>query len=80
MRHKVMETSSPAVAFRRDLSDQRLIAWNALLQRLTNIQLQNDHDKFCWNLHENDKFLVASMYNALILSDVPIDKISNNKV
>jgi hypothetical protein len=37
MRHKgdtiakVMETSPPAVAFRRDLSGQRLVAWNALL-------------------------------------------------
>jgi hypothetical protein len=36
---KVMETSPPAVVFRRDLSGQRLVAWNALLQRLANIQL-----------------------------------------
>jgi hypothetical protein len=28
---KVMETSPPTVAFRRDLSGQRLVAWNALL-------------------------------------------------
>jgi hypothetical protein len=74
---KVMETSPPAVAFRRDLSGQRLVAWNALFQRLANIQLQDGYDKFRWNLHENDKFLVACMYNALILPDVPVDKISN---
>jgi hypothetical protein len=77
---KVLETSPPFVVFRRDLSGQRLVAWNALLQCLANIQLQNGHDEFHWNLHENDKFSVASMYNALILPDVPIDKISNNKL
>jgi hypothetical protein len=36
---KVMETSPPAVVFRRDLSGQRLVAWNASLQRLAKIQL-----------------------------------------
>jgi hypothetical protein len=63
------------VAFRRDLSGQRLVAWDALLQRLANIQLQNGHDEFRWNLYENGKFSVASMYNALILPDGPIDKL-----
>jgi hypothetical protein len=77
---KVMETSPPNVTFRRDLSGQRLVSWNALLQRLANIQLQPGHDEFCWNLHENGKFSIASMYNALILPDVPIKKISNNKL
>jgi hypothetical protein len=77
---KVMETSPPTVAFRRDFFGQRLVAWNALLQRLANIQLQDGHDKFRWNLHENGKILVASMYNALILPDVPIDKIRNDKL
>jgi hypothetical protein len=43
MRHKgdtiakVMENSPPSVAFRRDLSGQRLVAWNALLQCLANV-------------------------------------------
>jgi hypothetical protein len=36
---KVMETSSPAMVFRRDLSGQRLVAWNVLRQCLANIQL-----------------------------------------
>jgi hypothetical protein len=47
---------------------------------LENIQLQAGHDEFSWNLYENGKFSVASMYNALILPDVPIDKISSNKL
>jgi AMMECR1 domain-containing protein len=68
------------VTFRRDLSRQILVAWNALLQHLANIQLQDGHDEFCWNLHKNGKNLVASMYNALILPDVPIDKVSNDKL
>jgi hypothetical protein len=53
---KVMETSPPAVAFRSDLSGQRLLAWNALLPCLANIQLQNGHDEFRWNPHENGNF------------------------
>jgi hypothetical protein len=36
---KVMESSPPNVSFRRDLSGLRLVAWNALLQHLANIQL-----------------------------------------
>jgi hypothetical protein len=77
---KVLETSPPAVIFRRDLSGQRLVAWNALLQRLADVQLQDGHDEFRWNLHGNDKFSVASMYSALILPDVPINKLSYNKL
>jgi hypothetical protein len=75
-----MESSPPSVTFRRNLSGQRLVAWNILLQCLVNIQLQDGHDEFRWNLHENGKFSVASMYNALILSNMPIDKVSNNKL
>jgi hypothetical protein len=43
---KVMETSPPNVTFRRDLSGQRLVSWDALLQRLAHIQLQPGHDEF----------------------------------
>jgi hypothetical protein len=53
----------------------RRLAWNALLQHLANIQLQDEHDEFRCNLYGNGKFLVASMYNALILPDVPINKL-----
>jgi hypothetical protein len=43
---KVLETSPPNVSFRRDLSGQRLVYWNALLLRLANIQLQPGPDQF----------------------------------
>jgi hypothetical protein len=77
---KVMDNSPPNVTFRRDLLGQRLLDWNALLQRLANVHLQPGHDEFRWNLHENGKFSVASMYNALIHPDVPIDTPNNNKL
>jgi hypothetical protein len=77
---KVLETSPLNVLFRRDLSGQRLVSWNALLLCLANIHLQPGHDEFHWNLHENGKFSVASMYNALIQPDIPFDKVSNNRL
>jgi AMMECR1 domain-containing protein len=57
--------------FRRTLFDPRLANWEALLQHLANIQLTPGKDIFQWNLHESGKFLMASMFNALILPDVP---------
>jgi hypothetical protein len=77
---KVLKNFPPSVTFRRDLSGQRFVDWNALLHRLANIQLQDGHDEFRWNLHENGKFSVAFMYNALILPHVSIDKVSNDKL
>jgi hypothetical protein len=77
---KVMEESPPNMTFRRDLSGQRLVSWNSLVQRLAHIHLQDGHDEFRWNLHKNRKFSVASIYNALIQPDMSIDKISHNKL
>jgi hypothetical protein len=77
---KILETSPPNVSFRIDLSGQRLVSWNAILLRLANIQLQPDHDVFRWNLHENGKFLVAFMYNALIQHNLSVDKGTNNRL
>jgi hypothetical protein len=70
---KVMATSPPDVMLRRDLLGQRLVAWNALLQRLATVHLSLGPDEFCWNLHKNGKFSVDSMYNALIHLDIPVD-------
>jgi hypothetical protein len=75
---KILETSPPNMSFRRDLS--WLVSWNALLLHLVNIQLQPVHDVFRWNVQENGKFSVASMYNVLIQPDLPIDKITNNRL
>ena len=80
VRHKsetlaeTMRTSPPNVAFRRDLTGPRLATWNALLQRLTMVQLSTGSDVFRWSLNENGRFSVDSMYKALIQSDVPMVK------
>jgi hypothetical protein len=75
-----MESSPPNVTFRRDISGQRLVSWNALHQCLANVHLQDGPYELRWNLHENGKFSVDSMYNALIQHVVPIDKHSNDKL
>jgi hypothetical protein len=73
VRHKgltiahVLETNPPNVTFRRNLYGPRLVSWEVLLQRLANVHLTGGRDEFHWNLHENGKFSVSSMYNALIL-------------
>ena len=82
VRHKevtlaaVMQSSPPNMTFRRDLTGTRLDAWTALLGRLTAIHLIPEPDIFRWNLLQNGKFIVDSMYRALIQSDMPVD---NNK-
>jgi hypothetical protein len=84
VRHKgltiahVLETSPPNVTFRRNLYGPRLVSWEALLQRLANVHLTDGRDEFHWNLHESGKFSVASMYNALILTDLPV--LDNKKI
>jgi hypothetical protein len=78
VRHKgdtlahVLDSNPPNVTFRRTLFRPRQVSWDALLLRLANIQLTTGKDIFRWNLHENGKFSVASLYNALILSDLPV--------
>jgi hypothetical protein len=72
VRHKsdtialVMVTSPPDGTFRRDLYGPRLVAWNALLQRLDSIHLSTGPDEFRWNLHPSGKFSVGSLYKAII--------------
>jgi hypothetical protein len=65
-----MESSSPNVAFRRDLLGPRIVSWNALLLQLANVYLQIGYDEFHWNLYENDNFSVDYIYNALIQHNV----------
>jgi hypothetical protein len=73
---KVLESSPPNVSLRRSFLGPRQALWNDLLQRLDSINLTQGSDVFHQNLTENGTFSVASMYNALIQPDVPVD---NNK-
>ena len=68
----------PNVTFRRDVLGPRLVSWQALQERLANIQLVEGHDEFRWNLLENGKFSVGSMYKALLHSDIPLNENSKN--
>ena len=72
-----MQCDPPNVTFRRDLFGPRLASWNSLLAWLRSVQLTQCHDEFRWNLCENGKFSVDSMYRALVHSDVLVD---DNKI
>jgi hypothetical protein len=48
---EVLSTSPPALSQRRDLIGHKLVAWNNLLPRITNIVLSQQEDEFRWNLH-----------------------------
>jgi hypothetical protein len=71
-----MASSPPDISFRRSLIGNRLVSWNALLQRLASVNLTTEPDVFRWNLHENGEFSVHSMYADLTQPDMPVD---NNK-
>jgi hypothetical protein len=71
---KVMETSPPTMAFRRDLNGPRLALWNDLLQRLASVQLVQGPDEFIWKLTSSGIFSVKSMYNAMIHPGDPVGK------
>jgi hypothetical protein len=64
--------------FRRNLYGPRLVAWESLCHHLANVQLTDGKDEFHWNLLENGKFSVASLYNALTLFDLPV--LDNKKI
>ena len=64
------------MTFRRDLIGPRLASWNELLHRLALVHLSQGSDEFRWNLTENGKFSLSSMYKALIQ---PVEPVLNNK-
>jgi hypothetical protein len=49
-----------------------LVLWHNLVHRIMNVRLNNHKDVFRWNLHQNEKFSVHSMYLALISNEVII--------
>ena len=73
-----METSPPNVTLRRNILGLRLATtWNVLIEWLAMVQLSQGTDVFRWNLHENVKFSVNSIYRALVHQDVLVG--NNNK-
>jgi hypothetical protein len=63
---EVLSSSPPNLAWRRDLVGPKLVSWDNLLPRITNITLLEESNSFHWNLTRNGVFLVKSLYHALI--------------
>jgi hypothetical protein len=67
----IFSTSSLNLTWCRDLIGPKLVAWNELLSRLTNVVLSDEQDGFRWNLAPNGQFSIKSHYLVLIHADVP---------
>ena len=46
-----------------------LQAWHEVVAMVADVQLTNQRDRFVWGLHQNEFFLVKSMYRALLGSE-----------
>jgi hypothetical protein len=77
---KVIDNSPPLAKFRRDLSGQRLVVGMPYFSVWQTSNYKMDTMNSVGTYMKMEFFLVASMYNALILPDVPIDKVSNDKL
>jgi hypothetical protein len=67
---KLLKTSPPNVTFSRNLVGPRLASLNALMHRLTLVQLTQETNEFRWNLPEIGRFFVYSIYRTLIQPNV----------
>jgi hypothetical protein len=63
---KVLSRVPLNVSFRRQLTGNNLVMWHNMVHRIMKVRLNNQNDVFRWNLHQNRKFFVHSMYLALI--------------
>ena len=54
------------VTFRRLLQGQNLILWYELVNKIANVQLNDNKDRFRWNITSNGLFTVQSMYRSLL--------------
>jgi hypothetical protein len=67
---EILSDPSPNLSWQRDLIGPKLVAWNNLLPRITNIELVYEQDDFHWNLHPNGKFSVKSHYQVLLHTSI----------
>jgi hypothetical protein len=54
------------ISFRRGLVGNNLTLWHRLVARVAHTRLNEENDKFIWDLLQNSLFSVNSMYKALI--------------
>jgi hypothetical protein len=58
------------VSFQRLLHQNNLVLWNDLVGRIMHVRLNERANVFMWNLHQDGKFTVCSLYLALINNGV----------
>ena len=68
---EVLSSGTPNLSWWRDLICCKLVMWNNLTARLTNIVLNHEHDDFKWNLDQTGVFTVKSHYLGLIHQNIP---------
>jgi len=66
-----MSSGTPNLSWRRDLIGSKLVMWNNLAARLSNITLNHERDEFKWNLDQAGVFTVKSHYLGLIHQNIP---------
>jgi hypothetical protein len=62
----VFSTMSLNISLRRGLVVNNLTLWHRLVARVAHTRLNDEKDKFIWDLLQNGLFNVNSMYQALI--------------
>ena len=68
---EVLSSGTPNLSWRRDLIGSKLVMWNNLTARLTNITLNHERDDFKWNLNQAGVFTIKSHYLELIHQNIP---------
>ena len=61
-----LSTSSLNISFRRPIVGTKLLAWNELLLKISNFQLDVHKDTFRWHLNKSGLYSVPSFYAALV--------------
>ncbi|WVZ92389.1 hypothetical protein U9M48_038460, partial [Paspalum notatum var. saurae] len=67
----VLNSSPPNLSWRRQLVGPKQIAWIELRTRIEGIVLSHGQIVFYWNLSSNGKFSVKSLYDALMMTNLP---------
>lgn len=72
---EVLSYDPSNLSFRRFLVGDKLEAWQSLLAKITEVDLNEEPDLFRWALHQSGQFSVQSMYRVVLDSNI----IDNNR-
>ena len=68
----VFSTIPLIISSKRALVGDKLHEWLCLVNKLLNVNLQEDWDTFTWSLQANDSFKVHSMYKNHVNSGIKV--------